>query len=132
MARKAKPSPITDAVILSWMNEGTLYFVEWLKPDPVCMFRGRVLLPELNQQGGRGQISGGQRYRFQLRMGGKRRRIMRSKLVWMYFFGVEVPEDCQIHHGPGGKLDDSIQNLTCMTEIQHAFWHNGPVDDVPF
>src|SRR6478609_8406208 len=45
-----------------------------------------------------------------------------SRLVWEDLVG-PIPPGCQIHHGPGGKADDSIGNLKCWTKPVHIDFH---------
>lgn len=55
---------------------------------------------------------------------------MRSKLVWMFVHRKLIEEDCRLHHGEGGRLGDSISNLTKMTDTEHQELHYG--QDEPF
>lgn len=130
--RTPKPKQITDHDILWWIKGGLLVIVDPHLPDPRLFFRGVEIKAYLNEQGGSNRNSGNKRYRFKLRWRGKERKIVRSKLVWMFCKKEVVAEGYKIHHGPASSLNDSIQNLDKMTDAEHQAHHYGPANEDPF
>jgi hypothetical protein len=92
---------------------------------PQLVFRGRLLKPQLNRQGGKRVIVGTARWRWKIRYNGSMRSIVCSKLVWMYWHKCLVTEGCVIHHGDKGRLWDGISNLEEKTDEQHKQYHYG-------
>jgi hypothetical protein len=45
-----------------------------------------------------------------------------SRLVWEDERG-PIPVDYEVHHGPGGKDDDRIENLLCVSKPKHIEIH---------
>ena len=44
---------------------------------------------------------------------------MKHRLVWIYFNG-DIPDGYEIHHGKdNGRINDSLDNLSCMSRTQH-------------
>lgn len=119
--------PIKDEEILGWILDGRLVIEHVTSAHPQLWFRGRHRKPILNEQGGKGRIFGGKRYRWRIRFEGRTRGIVCSKLVWMYVHRAVVPEGCQIHHGLFGPHYDGYFNLTCLTIEEHHALHYGPV-----
>lgn len=92
--------------------------------EPRLFVRGVEIKPELNEQGGRVRIFGATRYRWQIRHKGKRRKITRNRLVWLWYFG-HIAEGCDIHHGELGKYFDGLANLDVLSEQDHLAFHYG-------
>lgn len=51
---------------------------------------------------------------------GGRKRIHRA--VWEYYNG-EIPEGCHIHHIDHDRLNNDIENLSCMSASEHLRYH---------
>ncbi len=127
-ATKIKAKPLTDADLLQLIAAGIIE-IDNAFTDPVLIFNGKPRKPELNEQGGRRRIYGSSRWRYGIRWQGRRRNIMRSRLVWLYYFGAIEP-DCQIHHArENSRLDDSLFNLEKLTDVEHHERHYGPMSE---
>ena len=121
--RKPQPSPITDAVIVELMLAGKIEIRnEFTSPEVYT--NGRLRTLEFNEQGGRGRISGGSRWRINIKHNGHQRRIMLSRLLWLWYF-LAIPPGHEIHHCNEIGTDDRIGNLACWTEAQHKLFHYG-------
>jgi hypothetical protein len=122
------PKHISDADLLSFILDGSIIMRDLHTSDPSLLFRGRHIKPQLTRQSGRYRITEQcGRYTFQFSFGSKPRRtrkVVRSKLVWMYVNRRVVPPDHAVHHGPRGRLDDSIQNLELLHDNEHAAIHS--------
>jgi hypothetical protein len=44
------------------------------------------------------------------------------RLIWQHYKG-EIPKGHVIHHKDGNKLNNSIENLECMTQAEHSKLH---------
>ena len=117
---------ITDEEILGWVIDG-LFVIEQLDTErPQLWFRGNYLKAQLNPQGGKRRTQpGSARYRWSIRFEGRQRRIMCSRLVFIYHHKRLIRDGCQIHHGDKGRLWDGISNLQELTEEDHARLHYG-------
>jgi hypothetical protein len=118
--------PITDAELLELIEAGVLYITDLESDHPGLYVAGRLVKSHLNEQGGRRRIHGSDRYRWTLRYDGRRRSIMRSKLVWMYVHRRPVPDNHIIHHGSRGRYVDCPSNLSCIHYDEHNAIHYGP------
>lgn len=133
----ASPTLITDEILLGLIVSGDLVINDIESPDPVLVFKGNIIKAELTRQRGRGRIEGTERWTWRICHEGKRRRIVRAKLVWMFHHRAIVEHGCKVHHGRGGRLHDGIGNLTKMTDAEHNQFHYGCIldrgfDDVSF
>ena len=111
--------------LLGWILDGSIRIEYVTAERPQLYFRNRPLKCYLNEQGGRNRIFGGRRYRWSIKADGKVRRVVCSKLVWMYVERKTVPEGSHIHHGCFGSLYDGYFNLTCLTVEEHHAIHYG-------
>lgn len=119
-----KHETITDAELLDIIEAGTLEIRNIDDEHPELWFRGRKLKEQLNRQGGRRYTVGGsKRYRWEIRYEGKRRRIMRSRLVILFKERRLITEDERIHHGEKGRLHDGAGNLQRLTCDEHDRIH---------
>lgn len=41
------------------------------------------------------------------------------RLMWESFYGVDIPEDCEIHHLDGNRKNNDISNLVCIEKWRH-------------
>lgn len=126
MPRKPKTPTITNEQIHQLMLDGLIEVVDGItEPRLVC--RGRELKPYYNEQGGRSRLAGSCRWRYTLRFNGARRSILRSTIVWIWYFGPVSP-DHNVHHGDAGKDVDAVWNLCALTVDEHARLHYGDCD----
>lgn len=118
---------ITDEQLLQLIIDGTLHIKEIDSEHPILYCRGKPLRPYLNRQGGKHTITGNgsSRYRWSIRWNGRQRKVMCSKLVFMYWHRRLVQPGCKVHHGSKGRLWDGISNLEEMSEEQHKEFHYG-------
>lgn len=123
MPKQAIKHAITDAQIAGFMCDGSMEIADALT-EPRLIFRGREITAELNKQGGRRYAEGSDRYRFTIWYGGKRRRIMRSRIVWLWYFNA-IPDNHDVHHGDAGRYVDGLANIECWSEDDHANFHYG-------
>ena len=115
---------ISDLQILEWIKEKIIRIENINQRDPTLIFFGRVINAELNGQAGRNRIKNNcYRYRFTLYFRGKRRRIMRAKLVWMVKHEQTVPDGHVIHHSDEDRFNDAWSNLDCITNEEHETIH---------
>lgn len=121
--RKSKTPMITNAQIHQLMLDGTIELVDGITM-PRLIMRGRELTPYYNEQGGRTRLAGSRRWRYTLRFKGARRSILRSTIVWIWYFG-DVPDGYNVHHGSAGKDIDGLFNLDCLSATDHADFHYG-------
>ena len=121
-----KPRQIGDGKLLELIESGDIEIRDVQSAHPTLVFRGRVISPELVEQRGRYRIgSGNKRYTWRIRYGGQRRRIVRSRLVWMFVHRQLIPDGEQIDHGEFGHQHDGIGNLTKMVYEDHYEKHYG-------
>lgn len=45
------------------------------------------------------------------------------RLMWESFYGVDIPEDCEIHHLDGNRKNNDISNLVCIEKWRHHAMH---------
>ncbi len=114
---------MSDEYLLWLILTNTIVIRKLWHPKPDLYVNGRFVKPILNEQGGKKRIFGGKRYRWKIQHEGRCRRIMCSKLVWMYVHQCIIPDDCRIHHESKGHLNDSIGNLDMMTYEDHQRHH---------
>ena len=113
---------IDDQQILDWLNTG------WLEVNSETIevkFRGRKLKPTFV---GKDNVNG-TRYRIELRSLGKKRTIVRSKLVWMSVHRQVLQKDWEIHHKDEDRYNDRGDNLEAMHKDDHYELHNGPPNE---
>lgn len=128
--RSPRPSPITDSVIVELMLEGRIV-IENEFTQPIVYKDGKRLTLELNEQGGSRRIHGGKRYRVKIHYRGEQRRIMLSRLLWLWFF-LAIPPEHEIHHRNEIGTEDRIGNLECWHTDKHKQHHYGGSDDGDF
>jgi hypothetical protein len=128
--RKPQPSPITDRVIVDLMLRGVIEIRnEFTLPEVYT--NGKLRKLEFNEQGGRRRISGGSRWRINIKHGGHQRRILLSRLLWLWYF-LDIPPVHEIHHCNENGTDDRIGNLACWHVDQHKLHHYGESNDADF
>lgn len=44
--------------------------------------------------------------------------------IWENKYGIKVPEGCVIHHLDWNKANNNINNLVCLTVLEHERVHN--------
>lgn len=127
---KPQPSPITDSVIVGLMLDGTIEIRnEFTLPEVYT--NGKLRKLEFNEQGGRRRISGSSRWRLNIKHNGAQRRIMLSRLLWLWYF-LAIPAEHEIHHLNEIGTDDRIGNLACWHIDQHRTHHYGEIGDDEF
>ena len=74
------------------------------------------------------------RYAFGLRIDGKRRTIVRSKLVWIAGSRRLVPPGFEIHHLDQNRYNDDWENLVALSPEDHNKFHgmSGHADALEF
>lgn len=123
-----KPKQISDEEILEWINSGDLCIANVESSDPILLFRGRVILPELTSASGKRVVdsgTGNKRYSWRLRDQGRRRRIVRNRLVWMFVKREVIGDDFTIDHSFEGRFHDGISNLSKLANAAHYEKHYG-------
>lgn len=119
-----EPKHITDEQLLEWLETGLLEIRFPRSFEPQLWFRGRRLKPEITVQRGRQRVAeSGERYSWVLRFNGRKRRVVRSKLIWMNRHRRVVPAGCQLHHENENRFDDREDNVLCLTAEQHETVH---------
>lgn len=120
------PKHITDEQIVQWVQEGLLEVRYPQSLEPQLWFRGRQIKAEITVQRGRYRVEEcGERFTWSIRFKGKRRKIVRSKLVWMTCHRRVIPEGHTIHHKSENRFDDRIDNLECLNNDVHKSIHCG-------
>lgn len=115
---------ISDDDILDLIELGSIRIMGIRSRDPVLSAFGRKQAPQLTSQRGRFRIADGQaRWTWRFRWNGKRRRIVRSKLVYMCAHHVVIPADWVVHHKDGDRLNDAIDNLEVLHVDAHKLVH---------
>ena len=74
------------------------------------------------------------RWAFGLRIGGKRRTIVRSKLVWLAGSRRELPGGFEVHHLDEDRYNDAWENLVACSGPDHDKFHanKGHADAIEF
>lgn len=62
-------------------------------------------------------------FKYTLQQGYYRRVVQLHRQVWEDHFG-SIPEDYQVHHKNGDKLDNRMENLECLHISEHRRIHN--------
>lgn len=115
---------ISDDELLELIESGKIRVANPYTPSPELFTNGRRRIAELVRQRGRMRIADSvARYAWRIHAFGKRRRIVRAKLVYMYVYRVIVPADWQIHHKDGNRLNDAIDNLEAIHVSDHKAIH---------
>ena len=117
---------ITDAELLQWLDDGSL-IVPLDCPERIEVF-GRSVTAFLISK------KTNPRYGFSLRIDGRRRTIVRNKLVWLSGARREVPDGFEIHHRDENRLNDEWSNLICIYGDDHRKLHDedGHADAIEF
>ena len=50
--------------------------------------------------------------------------VLRSIVAYEFYYGIPVPDNMDIHHKDGNRLNDSKKNLMMITHGQHTSLHN--------
>lgn len=106
---------ITDIELLTWLMTGELE-VGLNNPETIN-FKGRSI--KAYENGSHRGNPNRTRWSFGLRDNGRRRTIVRSKLVWMAGALRLVPEGFEIHHRDENRHNDAWNNLVMVTEDDH-------------
>jgi hypothetical protein len=53
-----------------------------------------------------------------------RKRVYKHRLVWERAYG-PIPDGCHIHHINGDPHDNRLENLKCVTRIEHNYIESG-------
>lgn len=98
-----------------------------------CSRDGRPLKATVVGTAGRN----GTRYRFEIRSKGKKRSILRSRLVYLAGTGKPIPDGFEIHHIDGNRYNDSFSNLVAVSRVDHSKLHclykpPGAGDGIPY
>lgn len=120
----AKPT-IDDVELMALIGLGVIILTDLESAHPRLTVAGRIVKPHLNEQGGRNRIYGGKRWRWKIQYKGACRRIVCSKLVWMFVEKRIIPEDHIIHHGRLGSQFDGYPNLKLVSYAEHQQIHYG-------
>lgn len=96
--------------------------------DPVtCEFRsgGKVIKPWVGPEDGRAWC--------RLYHQGKRKQILRARLVWMSQTLCVVPKNWEVHHQDSDPRNDSWDNLLCLHQVDHRKVHQDcRQEELPF
>ena len=122
---------IPDVEILAWLLSGDL-IVDLDNPTTIEIFGRTVKGYEIG--GGRGRPEGSHtRFAFGLRHKGRRRTIVRGKLVYMAGARRVVPAGFEVAHRDDDRYNDAFENLIMLTEEDHKkFDGKFSKDEVPF
>lgn len=128
-----EPKHISDEQLVAWILDGTIVITELDSPDPVLWFRGRRQSAELTEQGGKRRMFGTSRMTWKIRdcklkqaNGNIRtRRIVRSKLVWMFENKRCIRPGYKVHHDDDDRMNDAGWNLIELNDDVHSALHNG-------
>jgi hypothetical protein len=129
-----KREPITDAELLAWIESGLMVVCDPDSDNPTLQFRGRKLKAEIIRRNGRRESRGcgPERLTWVVRHNGRKRRVVRSKLVWFACKRQLVPQEHILHHVNENRTDDRISNLECVHEDEHYALHHGmDANDLP-
>ena len=121
---------ISDEQILAMIETGEIV-VPLEKPLQITV-RGRTVKAyAIGQYAGNPQRT---RYAFGLRIDGKRRTIVRSKLVWIAGSRRLVPSGFEIHHLDQDRYNDDWENLVALSPEDHDKFHGmtGHADALEF
>ena len=113
--------PITDAEILQWILDGSL--VVGLDNPTTILNRGRSSKCYLIGNDSSRSSGAHRRWAFGLFRNGRRRTIVRSKLVYLAGTKKLIPENYQIHHIDENRLNDAFDNLKALHKDDHAALH---------
>lgn len=125
---------IADAELLEWLMDGTLSVNI---QNAQVTFRGRILKPTFVGRDDRN----GTRYRIEIRHSGRKRSIVRARLVYMAGNLQTIPNGYEIHHQDEDRYNDAFANLVLLTEEDHKKIHgtfsyekrsNRALTEVPF
>lgn len=56
-------------------------------------------------------------------------KVSESRYIWEKHYG-KIPEDNMIHHINGIKTDNRIENLQCVTRLEHGRLHSKKSKDI--
>ena len=128
--QEARPTvrSMTDEELLELIVAGIIVIEHPYDAYPQLIVNGRRVKAILNEQGGRRRIYGGKRYRWKIQHKGRCRRIVCSRLVWMFVEVKIIPPKHVLHHGPLGSKVDSYFNIELMSYADHQEHHYGNPD----
>lgn len=115
------PKHITDEDIVLMFKYGRLKVCRARSRNPVILSFGKPLKPSLVE--GRSNP----RWRHEICWNGKKRTIVRAKLVWLGVKGL-IPDEHELHHADEDRLNDSIDNLDLLNGDSHSEHHYGSDD----
>ena len=121
---------ISDEQILTMIEAGEI--VVPLENPLQITVRGRAIKAyAIGKHAGNPQRT---RYAFGLRIDGKRRTIVRSKLVWIAGSRRLVPPGFEIHHLDQDRYNDDWENLVALSPEDHDKFHgmSGHADALEF
>lgn len=112
------PKHITDEDIVLMFKFGRLRVRKAKSRNPEILSFGRLLKPSI--------VTGksNPRWRHEIRLNGKKRTIVRAKLVWLARNGL-IPPEHELHHRDEDRLNDSIDNLELLNGDFHFGKHYG-------
>ena len=123
-----KPKHISDERLLQLIKEKSIVVN---LDDSSLEVNGRAVKAFICGTGGVHESK--ERYAFGLRIDGKRRTVVRAKLVYMYAHQIVIPENFIIHHRDLDRFNDYYENLIMVPEWDHNKLHHNKIDDgVPF
>lgn len=107
---------ITDEEIIDLIIDGTIV-VDLRAATVTC--RGRQLKATLMGTEGKN----GTRYRFEIRHNGRKRTIVRHKIVYIAATLQVIPEGYELHHIDFNRYNDAFHNLILLTIEDHRKIH---------
>lgn len=107
---------ITDEELLELLVCGVLE-VDIKTAEVKC--RGSALKPTIVGTAG----DNGTRYRLSIRWAGRKRTIVRSRLVYMAATLRLIPDGYELHHVDEDRYNDSFHNLILLTAEDHLKLH---------
>ena len=120
---------LSDPFLIELMNEGHLRMTHTDTPNPRCFItniRGKTRELKATVCGTKGL-----RYRFEICREGKRRSVIRAKLVYLYITRQPIPPNHELHHLDEDRFNDSFQNLKALPIKDHLAHHRPRKANLP-